>query len=113
MNRKMLFRWLGAIVGLVSLATVLAERGTNDGQPDLLQHAIAPSRGRERTCDFDCGRWHAGCNRAPVAVQPHLLRHSPVEWTVRLDPHLSRLDLTQPCKKVESRSSVVVMLMST
>ena len=31
MNRKMLFRWLGAIVGLVSLATVLAEAGTTTG----------------------------------------------------------------------------------
>src|SRR5260370_3571149 len=30
-NRKMLFRWLGAIVGLVSLATVLAEAGTTTG----------------------------------------------------------------------------------
>jgi hypothetical protein len=32
MNRKMLFRWLGAIVGLVSLATVLAEAGTTTGR---------------------------------------------------------------------------------
>src|SRR6266849_243433 len=70
----------------------LGKGGHDNGQPDLLQYAIAPSRRRKRACDLDRWQRNARRDRTPMAVQPDLLWHSSLDWVVRLDPYLSRLD---------------------